>query len=276
MKAIMNNPRKKSARISNAARLRIFLGAALFLSAGVLVTSCRDADKKHSFTEVKGFNTPVQSQDITLPESSPAAALPEGHGSGGMAGGIPDIPAHAGLPGVASTASTGSPASAASAASAAHGSMAAPANDGAAPAGRLIWQLPKGWTAQAGTGMYYAILKTSADPSASQVGVLSLPGEAGGLQANTERWMGQLGLHPSADEVAGFLAKARKITSTGNLNVTLLDFSPLVSQAEGPSMLVAIAKPGADSYFLKMVGKKSELAKYQTAFAALCNTLVIE
>jgi hypothetical protein len=245
--------RKKSARISNAARLRIFIGAALFLSAGVLVTSCRDADKKRSFTEVKGFNTPVQNQDISLPPTPPAGDVPA-HGDGAM----PDIPAHAGLAGVP-----------------AHGAASGAAAE-AAPSAHLIWQLPKGWTAQAGSGMYYAILKTSADPSASQVGILSLPGEAGGLQANTERWMGQLGLRATAEDVSGFLTQSKKIKSTGNVDVTLLDFSSLVKDEEASSMMVAIAKPGPDSYFLKMVGKKSVLAKYKGDFAALCNTLVLE
>jgi len=260
--------RKKPARISNAARLRIFIGAALFLSAAILVTSCREDNKKRSFTEVKGFNTPVQSQDISLPASPSEAAPPDIPAHAGLAGkmgdgaAIPDIPAHAGLAGKA----------AAGAPSAANGS----ANGAAGTSARLAWQLPKGWTAQPGSGMYYAIIKTSADPSATEIGVLSLPGEAGGLQANAERWMGQLGLHASADEISSLLSNSRRFKSTGNLDVTLLDFGPAVKEDEGSSMMVAIAKPAGDSYFIKMVGKKSVLAKHRQDFASLCNTLVYE
>jgi len=262
--SIKNSDRKKSTRVSNAARLRIFIGAGLFLSAAILVTSCREDNKKHSFTEVKGFNTPVQSQDISLPAAPSETAPPDIQAHAGMAGkmgdgaAIPDIPAHAGLAGKAAAGAATS--GAASAEASAH----------------LAWQLPKGWTAQPGSGMYYAIIKTSADPSASEIGVLSLPGEAGGLQANAERWMGQLGLHPAAGEVSSFVSNSRRFKSTGNLDVTLLDFGSAVKGDDGSSMIVAIAKPAGDSYFLKMVGKKSVLAKHSQEFASLCNTLVYE
>lgn len=261
MKTNGNSPaRKKTVRISNAARLRIFIGSALFLSAAVLATSCRDDNKKRSFTEVKGFNTPVQSQDISLP-AKPAEAPPDIPAHAGLAGkmgdgaAMPDIPAHAGL----------------------NGKAAADAPEqGAGTSAHLVWQLPKGWTAQPGSGMYYAIIKTSAEPNASEIGVLALPGEAGGLQANTERWMGQLGIKASAEDVSSMLSKSRRFKSTGNLDVTLLDFSPMVKEDDGSSMMVAIAKPAGDSYFIKMVGKKSVLAKHRQDFAALCNTLVYE
>ncbi|MBW8888566.1 MAG: hypothetical protein JF616_12485 [Fibrobacteres bacterium] len=258
-----NSARKRPARISNAARLRIFIGAGLFLSAAILVTSCREDTKKHSFTEVKGFNTPVQSQDISLP-ATPSEAPPDIPAHAGLAGkmgdgaAIPDIPAHAGL---ASKAAAGA---------------AAPAAASAEASAHLAWQLPKGWTAQPGSGMYYAIIKTSSDASASEIGVLSLPGEAGGLQANAERWMGQLGLKNSADEVSSLLSNSRRFKSTGNLDVTLLDFASAVKGDDASSMMVAIAKPAGDSYFIKMVGKKSVLAKHRQEFASLCNTLVYE
>jgi hypothetical protein len=267
--SIKNSDRKKPARISNAARLRIFIGAGLFLSAAILVTSCREDNKKRSFTEVKGFNTPVQSQDISLPATPSEAAPPDIPAHAGLAGkmgdgaAIPDIPAHAGL---ARKAAAGAP-------EVANGSAA---NGAAETSARLAWQLPKGWTAQPGSGMYYAIIKTSADPSASEIGVLSLPGEAGGLQANAERWMGQLGLHPAAGEVSSFISNSRRFKSTGNINVTLLDFSSMVEEDDGSSMMVAIAKPAGDSYFLKMVGKRSVLAKHSQEFASLCNSLVYE
>jgi hypothetical protein len=50
----------------------------------------------------------------------------------------------------------------------------------------------------------------------------------------------------------------------------------MVKEDEGSSMMVAIAKPAGDSYFIKMVGRKSELAKHREEFASLCNTLVYE
>ena len=137
-----NSDRKKTARISNAARLRIFIGAGLFLSAAILVTSCRENNKKHSFTEVKGFNTPVQSQDISLPAAPSEAAPPDIPAHAGLAGkmgdgaAIPDIPAHAGLTGKGAAAAASELAAHKSAPKASRPAHACAAKDAVAVTGR--------------------------------------------------------------------------------------------------------------------------------------------
>lgn len=254
MKPDKDNPvERKPRKLSNAARLRIFLGVSVSLVALVLFISCREKAEKRNFSEMKGFNTPVQTEEISLP--SRPAELPPDHPSidGGPSdeeGSLPE-----GHPDISGNASGG-----------------APGADGA-PVGKLKWTLPKGWTARAGSGMYYAIIKTSGEAEASEIGVLALPGEAGGLAANAVRWSGQLGIQTSEDKIGGFLSKSARIRSKGNLDVTLLDYNPVVKGDDGVSMLVAIAKPAEDSYFIKMTGRKADLLRHKRGFTQLCESL---
>src|SRR3954464_16054902 len=117
MRFAMIKVNKLSHRVTNATRLRIFLGLCISLLALLLVISCRAKSEKRSFSEVKGFNTPVQNQEIQMPKT----------------------PVHA-------------------VAAAAEEAQAAP------PTGHMKWTLPQGWNAHAGSGMYYAIIKTSSEP----------------------------------------------------------------------------------------------------------------
>jgi hypothetical protein len=189
----------------------------------VFIMSCREKTDKKTFSEVKGFDTPVQGQEIKMPTNPHPEMVPAT----------------------------------------------------AAPTQKLSYTLPKGWNAHVGTGMYYAVLKTSNDAEALEGGIIILAGEAGGLQANVERWAGQLGLTLSPTELTGFIAAQKRLKSKGNLDITFIDYSPIVDR-EGKSMMVGITKPGDDSYFIKITGPKANLVKAREDFIKFCESLVLE
>jgi hypothetical protein len=205
-----------------AALIKLFLGLSLTIFV-VFLISCREKTEKNTFSEVKGFDTPVQGQEIKMPVSP-------------HTGGVPEV------------------------------SMTAQ---------QLDWILPKGWTAKEGTGMYYAVFKTSDKSDADEGGIIVLPGEAGGLHANIERWAGQLGLSLPNNVWVGFVSSQKKLKSKGNLEVTLVDFSPMVAKG-GKSMLVGIVKPGEDSYFLKLTGSRESMVKTKADFLKFCESLVLK
>lgn len=259
----MQNPVKgKRVRIDTAVRLRIFLGLTISLVTLVLFISCQDKSEKRVFSEKKGFDTPVQNLEIKVPERPAAQGAEDPHGDA-----LP--PGHPSIDGQASADPHGG------AMPAGHPDVAGEAAAGA-PSGPLQWQLPKGWTANAGSGMYYAIVRTSQGEDANEIGVLALPGEAGGLRANAVRWAGQLGIQTSEDRIGGFLSKSARIRSKGNMEVTVLDFSSMVQADDATSMLVAIAKPADDSYFIKMTGRKSDLVRHKQDFTRFCQSLVFQ
>ncbi|HJW43752.1 MAG TPA: hypothetical protein VJ463_04825 [Geothrix sp.] len=156
-------------------------------------------------------------------------------------------------------------------------SMAAPAGTElpAPPAptgqGALKWSLPKGWTAQGGSGMRYATFQS---PVAGKVEatVVVLPGPAGGELANVNRWRNQIGL-PPLDEAG--LAKARTVlkTKAGALNV--YDFT---SDGQAKSRTVAgyIATADGNTWFLKMTGDADPVAKARPDFMRILESIHLD
>ncbi len=224
----------KPLRIRNVIRLRIFLALCLMLAC-VLIFSCRDKSEKSSYSEIKGFDTPLKRQEIKLPaqtESDPHAGMQM------PAGEDP----HAGI-------------------------------EVSSPAGNLTWQLPAGWAAFPGTGMFYAILKAGTSENALEVSIVAMAGDAGGLDANVERWLGQIALKPSPSDRAAFIAQAESFRTQGGLNLSLLDFNSQVKDGEAPSMLVGVVKPAEFSFFIKVKGKKSDLEKAKKEVMVFCQSL---
>ncbi len=211
-------------KIQYRTRMRLFLTLGFSVLVLLLILSCREKSEKKTFSEVQGFDTPVQGQEIKLP-AQPHGATP-------------------------------------------------PVPEAAAPAHKLDWTLPSGWNAHPGGGMFYAVLKTSSQPDADEGGIVVLPGEAGGLQANIERWAGQLGISLDPKAMEGFISTQKKIKTKGNLDLMLVDFNPLADK-NGRSMLVGITKPGDDSYFIKLTGPRGNMLKAKADFEAFCQSLVL-
>ena len=145
---------------------------------------------------------------------------------------------------------------------------AAPAN-----ATKLQWDLPAGWHDFPGSGMRMAVIKTSDTEGGDDCGIVALPGAAGGLNANVTRWLDQLNISLTPEGVEKFIAGQQRIKTRGNFELVLMDFGSLVKDGSGSSMMVGVATPGDYSYFIKLNGKKSNLAKASKDFARLCQSL---
>ncbi len=155
-------------------------------------------------------------------------------------------------------------------------SVAPPMQHQSDPSGKLMWELPQGWESHGGGGMYYAIFKNSAKEDALQISVIALYGEAGGLEANTSRWLGQLGIELNPTQLTAFLNKKEILKTKSKTDLTFLDFGSNLKEASATSMLsmlVGIYKPGEFSYFIKITGPKDELQKEKKNFIAFCRSL---
>jgi hypothetical protein len=123
--------------------------------------------------------------------------------------------------------------------------------------------------------MFTAIFKTSGEKDADEGSVITLPGDAGGMRSNVERWIGQLGLQLDAGQVDAFMNRAEKLRAKGGFDVVLFDMNSLVTDAHASSMLVAVAKPGESSYFVKLMAPKASLADHQKNFKRFCESLMV-
>ena len=117
------------------------------------------------------------------------------------------------------------------------------------------WTVPAGWQERPSSAMNRATFVVKGDDNqAAEVAVSSLPGEAGELPANVNRWRGQIGLGPlGPDAVAAITADV----DIDGMKVTLVDFQTDTAPAgktHPQGMIVAILTHEGNSWFFQMTG----------------------
>ena len=132
--------------------------------------------------------------------------------------------------------------------------------------GGLVWETPSGWVQKPASSMRLATFQLADDPAAIDVSIVSLPGNAGGVEANIKRWMGQIGLSVPEDEFKQFLSAA--------LNHTF-DFTQLQKSADPvtESMIAAMINVDGSTVFIKMKGSIAALSKNKSAFLGLVKSI---
>ena len=73
-------------------------------------------------------------------------------------------------------------------------------------AGQFLWDVPSGWTQELGGNMRLATFRLVSNPEAFDCSIVSLPGGAGGLEANLKRWMAQINLNVSDSQFTQFIS----------------------------------------------------------------------
>lgn len=96
----------------------------------------------------------------------------------------------------------------------------------------ITWKLPAGWTEGAGTEMRYATLHAG-DKGDVELVVTALPGTAGSLLDNINRWRDQISLPKISDAE---LPKVCKEEDVNGMKVTLVDMSGTASGKGPPGM----------------------------------------
>lgn len=123
----------------------------------------------------------------------------------------------------------------------------------AASAGGLKWQTPAEWSAQPERPMRaatYSVPAVSGDPEAGEIAVFYFgPNEGGGVQANIDRWIGQM-KQPDGGSSA---AKAKVEKVQGAVALTMLDLTGTYLASSGPMMEVSAEKPN-----FRMIGAIAE------------------
>jgi uncharacterized protein YkwD len=125
----------------------------------------------------------------------------------------------------------------------------------AAEAPNPQWTAPAGWQEGQSSAMRRATFVVKGDDGqAAEVAVSSVPGDAGGLLANVNRWRGQIGLGPLApDDVAAITADV----DIDGMKVTLVDFqtdTTPTGKTHPQGMIVAILAHEGNSWFFQMTG----------------------
>jgi len=136
----------------------------------------------------------------------------------------------------------------------------------------LSWEVPKGWFEKKGSGMRLATFHDQ--NNTIECSIISLGGQAGGLQSNVVRWMNQINMSvPGNDKLNTFLAKQKTLKTKGGFTITIIDLSELSQDQKSPSMIGAIAELEDKTIFVKMTAKRADIITNRKAFTSLCESL---
>ena len=123
------------------------------------------------------------------------------------------------------------------------------------------WKMPASWKAQGERPMRVATYTIPASAGDKDPGELAIfyfgPGQGGGVQANIDRWEGQISQKTGP-------AKTAKMTVAG-MPVTSVDVSGTYAVAAGPMAASAVNKPG-----YRMLGYIVEAPKGAVFFKLTC------
>jgi len=153
---------------------------------------------------------------------------------------------------------------------------------------KVTWTLPETWmirdSANAMRVGSFAVPDSSlaymgeADPNALDVSVVQLAGEAGGLEANILRWMGQVGLIATPDELKALVASAEKLKVKTGQEGIFVDFTERLSgdMTRSKSIFGAIVMNKEYTVFVKAMGERERLVRHKPEIVDFCKSLQIQ
>lgn len=144
-----------------------------------------------------------------------------------------------------------------------------PAQVAAAPAAQnenavSIWTVPPGWKQIDPGPMLSAKFSIAGNDGSAEVNILS-SGMDSGLAANVNRWRGQLGLPPVAQEDE--FSKMVSSIDAGGGKAQVVDLSGADSKTGKPARLIGIIVPqNGQTWFYKLMGDEPIVARQKDAF----------
>jgi hypothetical protein len=134
----------------------------------------------------------------------------------------------------------------------------------------LTWTAPAHWKQKSASAMRkgsYAVPGT--DGAEADMAITAFPGDVGGNLANINRWRGQLQLGPIGEADLGSVMDHVDI---GDLHVDVVDFAN--DEASPPQRMIgAIVPHGGATWFFKLMGPDSVVAKEKPVFLDFLKTI---
>jgi hypothetical protein len=139
------------------------------------------------------------------------------------------------------------------------------------------WELPQGWKEVAAKGdTRLASFQSIAAPQTIDCYITVLAGPAGGMDANVERWLGQLNLQASDDNLKKIFISSQTLKTKDGLGIKVFDFTALQTPGHllDKSMLAAIIALDEKTVFVKMTGSMESVQQNKGNFLKLLGSFV--
>jgi len=149
----------------------------------------------------------------------------------------------------------------------------------------LTFTTPDGWKqAPSGSSMRVAeftLPRVAGDPDDAQLVVYYFGGSGGSVDANMQRWIGQMAQPDGKPSSAVAKKESRKVNG---LTVSLVDVSGTYTAEMSPGasthhdnahyrMRAGVVETGKGPYFIKLVGPEKTIAKWERAFDQFVGSL---
>jgi hypothetical protein len=139
---------------------------------------------------------------------------------------------------------------------------------------RLTYKTPEGWAESAPNSVRVASFKINRNGQQADMSVVPLSGMAGGDAANVNRWRGQIGLDPVADDE---LKKAAQKIEIAGEPAELYDLSGKNPADGKPARILgAIQHRGDVAWFFKMMGDAELVEAEKSALIEFLKTVNFE
>ncbi|MGK0188231.1 MAG: hypothetical protein ACI9R3_004023 [Verrucomicrobiales bacterium] len=143
------------------------------------------------------------------------------------------------------------------------------------------WVAPDGWGEKAASRM--RLINLSFGPNdEGECYLTALPGEAGGIPSNVNRWRGQMGLEDlTNDEIDALPEKpllqlaAKFIDLKGDFGGMSFPGAPASDKKSNYRMLGLIQQQSPFTFFVKMTGPAEIVAANEEAFFTFCQSITI-
>jgi len=148
--------------------------------------------------------------------------------------------------------------------------------------GPIKAKVPAEWTEQTPSSSMrkaqYALSKVAGDGEDGELAVFYFgPGQGGSVEANIERWIGQISQPDGSSSRDKAKTNKKEI---GGMPVTLVDVSGTYSAGmmsnapprQGYRMLAAVAETTEGPWFFKLTGPEKTIAKWSSSFDQLINS----
>lgn len=137
----------------------------------------------------------------------------------------------------------------------------------------FTWELPEGWSQGPDSPMRLATFLIQSDPRAECV-LSTLHGDAGGLEANVNRWRGQLGQPPLTPEEIAALPRWPVLGADAAVVEAAGPYTSMGGGTIDDALLLGVVCPMEGStFFVKMTGTRAALEAERERFRAFCLSL---
>lgn len=137
---------------------------------------------------------------------------------------------------------------------------------------QITWSSPDGWEEAVGQGMRLASFTLPEAPEEMLVTLIALSGPAGGLSSNVGRWLGQVNVVRTQNELDSLVEALPRFTTPAGIDGVWVDFNPFVAP-EADSVKAAILTVGGSTVFVKMTGSASVLEQQEERLRSLADSI---